>query len=178
MAEGLAVYPIPGPSAVLAALVVAGIPAERFFFGGFLPPKRGERRRTLEEIRNVPGAIVLFESGPRLRESLADMHETLGARPAVIAREMTKLHEEVRRGDLKSLALEFAERTAPKGEITVVVAPVPNLEIDFARVDRLLSKALPQMALKSATELVCEALDLPRHAVYKRALSIKAHDSC
>ena len=175
LAEHLPVQVVPGPSAVLAALVLAGIPADRFLFAGFLPPKPGERRRALEGLRDVPAAVVLFESSPRLRDSLADMVDVLGARPAAIARELTKVYEEVRRGDLRSLAAEFATRAAPKGEITVVVASAPKREADFAKIDKLLSKALEHMPLKSAVDLVVEAFDLPRHGIYQRALSIKAH---
>ena len=103
------------------------------------------------------------------------MVDVLGARPAAIARELTKVYEEVRRGDLRSLAAEFATRAAPKGEITVVVASAPKREADFAKIDKLLSKALEHMPLKSAVDLVVEAFDLPRHGIYQRALSIKTH---
>jgi len=176
LAQACPVHVVPGASAVLAATSISAIPAERFYFTGFLPAKQGERRRTLESIRDVPGALVLFETGQRLAASLVDMCEILGARPAVIARELTKLHEDVCRGDLQSLASRFSERAPPKGEITLVIAAAPKPQADMAKLDGLLAKALTEMPLRSAAELVSEALDLPRHMVYERALSIRSHE--
>jgi 16S rRNA (cytidine1402-2'-O)-methyltransferase len=177
LAQGRAVHAIPGASAALAATVISGIPAERFYFTGFLPSKQSERRRTLEAIRAVPGALVLFESGPRLAASLGDMLEILGPRPAAVTRELTKLHEEVWREDLRFLAARWSEQAPPKGEITIVVAAPAKPEADMTKVDRVLVRALAEMPLRSAVQLVSEALELPRHAVYKRALSIRSDDS-
>src|SRR4051794_37262284 len=119
--EGLPVTPIPGPSAVLTALVVSGLPTDRFFFEGFLPPKSAARKTRLGEIAAIPGTLILYEAPHRLPEMLADAAEVLGERPAVVARELTKLYETVRRGTLRELATQFAEEGPPKGEIVVLI---------------------------------------------------------
>src|SRR3954465_328341 len=119
--EGLPVTPIPGPSALLTALVVSGLPTDRFFFEGFLPPKSTARRTRLAEVAPVPGTLILYEAPHRLPEMLADAAEVMGERPAVVARELTKLYETVRRGTLADLAAQFAAEGPPKGEIVVLV---------------------------------------------------------
>lgn len=176
IAEDLPVHGVPGPSAALTALTLAGLPTDRFVFAGFLPSKAGERARMLSELRSVQASLVFFESAQRLRESLGAMREILGDRPAAIARELTKLHEEVRRGGLGSLAAHYAELPPPKGEITIVVGPPAKAEPDFAKAELLLAKAVPFMPLSAAADLVAEALDLPKRAVYERALALKARD--
>jgi 16S rRNA (cytidine1402-2'-O)-methyltransferase len=175
--EGLPVHAIPGASAALTALVLAGLPTDRFLFAGFLPPKGGERRSALAELKAVPATMVFFESPQRLAESLADMEAVLGVRPAVVTRELTKLHEERRYGDLASLAAGYAKESAPKGEVTIVVgAPAPG-EPDFAKADALLEAALAFMPVRAAADLVANALGLPRRALYARALALKTtHD--
>jgi len=174
--EGIAVHAIPGASAVLAALTLAGLPTDRFLFAGFLPSKGGERRTTLEELRAIPATLVFFESPHRIAESLAAMHEILGNRSAAVARELTKLHEEICRGDLRSLADEFARREQVKGEITIVVGPPAKAAPDFRRADALLSDAMAHMPLSAAADLVARALDLPKRALYERALALKDRD--
>src|SRR5215212_1507624 len=119
--EGVPVTPIPGPSAILTALVVSGLPTDRFFFEGFLPPKSAARRARLGEIALVPGTLMLFEAPHRLPDMLADAAAVLGERQAVVARELTKLFETVRRGTLAELAAQFAEEGPPKGEIVVLI---------------------------------------------------------
>ncbi|HEY1961153.1 MAG TPA: 16S rRNA (cytidine(1402)-2'-O)-methyltransferase [Rhizomicrobium sp.] len=176
LAEGLPVQAIPGPSAALTALALAGLPTDRFLFAGFLPTKSGERRRVLAELRSTRASLIFFESPQRLADALADMAEVLGSRPAAVARELTKLHEEVRRGDLEQLAAQYAEEAPPKGEVTVVVGPPPDTAPDFAKADALLSKALPLMPLSGAADLIAEALDLPKRAIYERALALKARN--
>jgi len=173
IAEGLAVHTIPGASAALAALMVAGLPTDRFMFAGFLPPKSGERRSALAELKSVPATLVFFESAQRLAESLADMEAVLGPRPAVITRELTKLHEEHRHGDLASLAAAYSEEPAPKGEVTIVVGAALPGEPDFAKADVLLEAALEFMPVRAAADLAANALDLPRRALYARALALK-----
>jgi 16S rRNA (cytidine1402-2'-O)-methyltransferase len=176
VAEGLPVHAIPGASAALTALTLAGLPTDRFLFAGFLPSKSGERKRTLAELRATPASLIFFESSQRLAGALADMTEILGNRLAAIARELTKLHEEVRRGDLASLAAQYAEEPPPRGEITLVVGPPLEAAPDFAKADALLTKALPFMPLSAAADLISDALELPRRAVYERALALKARD--
>jgi 16S rRNA (cytidine1402-2'-O)-methyltransferase len=171
--EGLAVHAIPGASAALAALVVAGLPTDRFLFAGFLPSKGGERRSALAELKIVTATLVFFESAQRLAESLADMSAVLGQRSAVVTRELTKLHEERRHGDLASLAAAYAKEPPPKGEVTIVVGPPPPGEPDFAKAAALLESALAFMPVRAAADLVAHALDLPRRELYARALAIK-----
>ena len=176
LAEDIAVHAIPGASAVLAALAAAGLPTDRFHFAGFLPPRSGERRRALEGLRAVQASLILFESPNRLGESLSDMAAILGPRRAAVCRELTKLHEEVRRGNLDLLAAAYAEEGSPKGEITMVVAPPPEAAPDFARAEALLRRALSFMPLREAVDMTADALELSRSAVYSRALAIKADE--
>jgi 16S rRNA (cytidine1402-2'-O)-methyltransferase len=172
-AEGIAVYPLPGASAALAALTIAGLPSDRFFFAGFLPAKAAARRAKLSDLRAVPATLIFFEAPQRLAESLTDMAQLLGAREAAVTRELTKLHEELHAGTLAELAQHYASRPQPKGEITLVVGPPAQSEPDAARIDHLLELALPFMPIKAASELVAEATSAPRRAVYLRALALK-----
>ncbi|MGA2792646.1 MAG: 16S rRNA (cytidine(1402)-2'-O)-methyltransferase [Roseiarcus sp.] len=173
LAAGIAVTSVPGPSAVLAALVVAGLPTDRFFFEGFLPPKSAARRARINELAAVPGTLVFFESPRRLAEMLADLSAELGDRPAAVARELTKLYETIRRGTLGALAAQFGGEAPPKGEIVVLVgppdaaAPVGEVEID-----RLLRGALENLSVKDAAAAVSAQTGAPRRQVYARALAL------
>lgn len=168
---GIAVTVIPGPSAPLAALVLSGLPSDRFLFAGFLPVKDGARRETLRELKTVPATLLFFETGPRLADSLATCADLLGDRPAAVARELTKLHEEVRRDTLGALARHYAESGAPKGEIVVVIGP-PLLEELAYDVDAALATALQSMAVKDAATTVAAASGRPRREIYARALAL------
>ena len=172
-AEGIVVHAIPGASAPLTGLALAGLPTDRFFFAGFLSAKHGERRSALEELKAVRATLIFFEAPQRLALSLSDMADILGSRPAAMARELTKLHEEVRRDDLCALARFYAGKNPPKGEITVLVGPPGGAEIDFARVERALDQTLGFMPLRTAVDLVSEMLNAPRREVYARALARK-----
>lgn len=172
VAEGLPVHPVPGPSSLLAALCIAGLPADRVLFAGFLPPKSAARRTALEELRPGRQTLVFFESGPRLRDSLADMAEVLGARPAAVARELTKLYEECVRGDLADLAVD-PRLAAPKGEIVLVVGPGEAETASAADADAALAEALTRLPPGEAAAEVSKALNLPRKPLYKRALELK-----
>jgi 16S rRNA (cytidine1402-2'-O)-methyltransferase len=165
---------IPGASAVLTALIGSGLPTDRFFFAGFLPPKRAARQSRVDAIAGIPATLVLFESGPRLAEALADLSARLGARPASICRELTKLHEEVRSGDLMSLAHHYASSPVPRGEIVIVVAPPDRSEehVTEHEVDALLTAALGRASVKDAVSEVAAATGHPRRAIYQRALAI------
>jgi 16S rRNA (cytidine1402-2'-O)-methyltransferase len=172
IAEGLPVTPIPGPSAVLTALVVSGLPTDRFFFEGFLPAKGGPRRTRLQEIAGIPGTLILYEAPHRLPEMLADAADVLGERPAVVARELTKLFETVRRGTLRDLAGQFAQEGPPKGEIVVLVGEgegAAGPEAD-AVLDQKVQAALARHSIKDAAALVAAETGLPRRDVYARAL--------
>src|SRR5271170_6357629 len=125
---GHTVTTLPGASAVLAGLTVAGLPTDQFFFAGFLPPKQAARRTRIAELGRIPATLVVFESGPRLAATLADLAAGLGqSREAALCRELTKLHEEILRGDLATLAQAYAA-VAPRGEIVLVIAPPPALQ--------------------------------------------------
>jgi 16S rRNA (cytidine1402-2'-O)-methyltransferase len=176
LAEGVPVHAIPGASATLTALSLAGLPTDRFFFVGFLPSKTGERGTALAELKSIRASLIFFESAQRLAESLAQMADVLGDRAVAVTRELTKLHEEVRRGTLGILAAQYAQEPPPKGEVTIIVGPPPEQQADLARIDALLDKALPFMPVRAASELIAEALQLPRKEIYRRALEIKDDD--
>lgn len=174
VAEGLPVTGIPGPSAVLAALVLAGLPTDRFFFEGFLPPKSAARKARLTELAAIPGTLVFFESPRRLAEMLADAAAVLGARAGAVARELTKYYENVRRGALPELAAHYAEAEEARGEIVVVIGP-PDASAAAAQGDTLdeaLRTALAKVSLKEAVAQVAAASGQPRRVVYARALEL------
>lgn len=173
VAAGLPVVALPGPSAVLAGLTLSGLPSDRFLFAGFLPSKPGERKNVLEELKGVRATLIFFESAQRLSDSLATMAQVLGEREAVMARELTKLHEEVRRGPLGELAALFAERGPPKGEVTILVAPPREAVIDTAKIDAALNAALAFMPVKAAADLIAGLTDGSRKQIYARALELK-----
>jgi 16S rRNA (cytidine1402-2'-O)-methyltransferase len=173
LAEGIAVHAIPGASATLTALALGGLPTDRFFFAGFLPAKGGERASALAELKNIRATLIFFESAQRLSDTLAQMCEIFGDRAVAVTRELTKLHEEVRRGTLPMLAAQYAKETPPKGEVTILVGPPAQQQADVAHIDALLDKALPFMPVKAAAELIAEALHLPRKEIYRRALDKK-----
>ena len=171
--EGLPVHVLPGPSAVLAGLALSALPSDRFLFAGFLPSKAGERRTALEELKGEGATLIFFESGMRLAACLKDMTEIFGPRRASVAREITKLHEEVRRGDLSELAHTYGQEGRPKGEVTLLVGGAAKAEIDFAKIDEALARALAFMPLKPASEMIAGLLGISRHAVYARGLEKK-----
>lgn len=172
IAEGLPVHPIPGASSLLAALCLAGQPADRVLFAGFLPPKSGARKTMLEELRTGRQTLVFFESGPRLKDSLTDMAEVLGDRPAAVTRELTKLYEEAVRGTLAELAAD-PRCDAPKGEIVVVIGPGEAEVASAADADAALAEAMTRLPPGEAAAEVSRALNLPRKPLYKRALEMQ-----
>jgi 16S rRNA (cytidine1402-2'-O)-methyltransferase len=169
---GHTVTAAPGASAALMALTVAGLPTDRFFFEGFLPAKTQGRRARIAELVRIPSTLVLFESGARIAASLSDLAEGLGAREAVVARELTKLHEEIRRGTLVALAQEYAAGAETRGEIAIVIAPPGETSTAAADVDALLRAALMRVSLKDAVAEVSAATGEARRAVYGRALAL------
>src|SRR6202023_1440827 len=139
---GHAVTALPGASAVLAALTISGLPTDRFVFEGFLPAREGQRRQRIDEIKSIAATLVLFETGPRIAAALADLAAALGPREAAICRELTKLYEEVRRGDLARLARDYAASDEPRGEIVIVIAPPAAPARAAADLAALLGQAL------------------------------------
>ena len=173
VARGHAVTSVPGASAVPMALAVSGLPTDRFFFGGFLPAKSVERRRAIGEAAIVPATIVFFEAPHRLAASLADLAELLGDRPAAVARELTKLFEEVRRGTLPELAAHYAA-TEVRGEIVLVIgAPIEGAAPAAGTLDDALREAMAGASVKDASSEVAARLGLKRRDVYARALELK-----
>lgn len=174
---GHAVTAIPGASATLAALNVAGLPTDRFFFEGFLPSKAGQRRARIAELVRIPATLLLFETGPRLADTLADLAADFGPREAAICRELTKMYEEVRRADLASLAADYATMPEPRGEIVIVIAPPLAEEApDTQEVDDLIRNALTRVSMKDAVGEVAMATGLPRRDIYQRALELTKDD--
>jgi len=171
--QGLPVTHLPGPSAALTALVLSGLPSDRFLFAGFLPNKRKARRDALAELKGVRATLVLFESAQRLEDFLADAADVLGGREVAVARELTKLFEEVRRGTLADLAAHYAAAGPPKGEVVVVIGPPPEPEAAAEEtVDAMILDALSRLSLRDAAAEVAAATGQPRKAVYARALEL------
>ena len=169
-AAGLAVHTVPGPCAAIAALTLAGLPTDRFLFLGFLPSKAKARSDTIAEIAGVRATLVLYESGPRLGDTVAALAERLGNREAAVARELTKLHEECVAGPLSTLAQRYAD-APPKGEIVIVVAPPAEAAAaSDADLDAALDDALARLSPSRAAAEVAELLNVPRKRAYARAL--------
>ena len=171
-AAGYPVFPIPGPSALLAGLSAAGLPTDRFLFAGFPPPKSAARRTFLEELAPIRATLVFFEGGSRLADSLADMAAVLGDREAVVCRELTKLYETVVRGRLAELAAD-RQFAAPRGELVVLVGPGREAQASAADADAALTDALSRLKPADAAAEVSRALGLPRRDLYRRALELK-----
>src|SRR5277367_6450065 len=173
VAQGFAVAAAPGPSAALAALCVAALPTDRFFFEGFLPPRQAARRERINALAAVPGTLIFYEAPGRLAATLADLTHELGARPAAVARELTKLHEELRRGALDALAAEYERQEAPRGEIVIVVGAAqarPPIADDV--LDREIAELLANLSVRDAAAAVAAKHGLPRRQVYARALAL------
>lgn len=176
-AAGLPVTCVPGASATLTALVLSGLPTDRFFFAGFLPPKTAARKTALQQVAAVPATLVFYETAPRLAESLADMRAVLGDRPAAVARELTKKFEEVREGTLATLAAHYAEVGPPKGEIVVIVGAPDEGEanaLSAAEIDALLQEKMGEgFGVKDAAAFVAAKTGLKKNDLYQRALTLK-----
>lgn len=172
IAEGLAVLAAPGPSAVLAALTVSGLPSDRFLFAGFPPTGAGERARFLAELGQVPATLIFYESPKRINRLLTEMADTFGKeRLAAVCRELTKRFEDVSRGTLGELAEAFAGR-AVKGEIVVLVDRPGDRVVDAASIETALRDALGHGSVRDAAAEVAAALNLPRKDVYRMALQL------
>ena len=175
LARDIEVKALPGASAVLAGLVVAGLPTDRFFFEGFLPPKSSARRQRIAELAAVPGTLVFFESPRRVADALEDLAAVLGTREAAMARELTKMFETVRRGTLPALAAALAADEPPRGEIVLLVGPpgeAPALDADA--LDAKIRSALETLSVKDAASVVSAETGQPRRKVYARAVELAA----
>ncbi len=175
LAAGIRVVPVPGPSAVLAALTASGLPSDTFLFAGFLPVKDGQRRTRLEALRVVPATLIFFESPRRLADSLASMADVLGARPAAVGRELTKAFEQMRFGTLAELAAAYAAAETPKGEIVVCVGPPPaEAAVEAGDVDRLLLSLAAEMPASKAAAEAARMTGGRKPDLYRRLMDLKA----
>ena len=165
----------PGASSVLSALVLAGLPTDRFLFDGFLPAKSAQRRARIAELARIPATLVLFETGPRLAAALQDLASGLGPRRAAVCRELTKLHEEVRRGDLTTLAQHYEHAGEKRGEIALVIAPPQREASDAepAETGDLLRDALARGSVKDAVAEVATLTGRSRRELYRQALALR-----
>lgn len=173
VAHDIDVFAIPGASASLAALCVSGLPTDSFTFAGFPPAKTQARETWLSSYKSLPGSLVLFEGASRLADCLASLDRVLGPRQAAVCRELTKLHEEARRGSLTELATHYAQAGPPKGEIVIVIGPAEQTRWDEAQVDAALRKALIRLRVKDAAGTVAEASGWQKRDVYARAIALK-----
>ncbi len=169
------VSPIPGASALLAALASAGLPTDRFMFAGFLPNKTQARRKSLSDLVSLKATLVFYESAKRLQASLKDIFEVLGDREAAICRELTKLYEEVKKGSLSGLVDHYSQAAMPKGEIVIVVGPPRVTAVTADTLDDALLKAMDKLSVKEAVASVTYTTGLKRKQVYARALELAGH---
>jgi 16S rRNA (cytidine1402-2'-O)-methyltransferase len=179
IAEGIAMTALPGASALLAALVLSGLPSDRFLFAGFLPARGPARRTEIRTLAEIPATLLFYEAPGRVAKTLADLLTVLGPRPAAVARELTKRFEEVKRGNLDVLAEAFAAAPAPKGEIVILVGPPEadaGRETGEAALDAALESALASYSIREASALVAAQTGMPRRAVYARALALRKGD--
>lgn len=172
-AAGVKVVPLPGPCAALAALSAAGASTDRFCFAGFPPAKAAARDDFLNSLSNMDATLVFYESPGRLGESLAAMAKAFGPRRAIIARELTKIHEEFVDGALDELARRYLD-AAPKGEIVILVAPAQAAAPTGAEIDEFLEKALAEMSVRDAAAAAADSFGAPRRDIYERALALKS----
>lgn len=173
---GLAVHTLPGPCAAIAALTLAGLPTDRFLFLGFLPAKAKARADAIAEISAIRASLVLYESGPRLGESLDALAAGLGDRDAAVIREISKLHEETVTGSLRAMADRYRDHL-PKGEIVIVIGPPPERQAaSNDELDAALSKALESLSPSRAAADVAAALGIPKRRAYARALELGGRD--
>jgi 16S rRNA (cytidine1402-2'-O)-methyltransferase len=176
-AAGHTVTAVPGASAVLAALTASGLPTDRFFFEGFLPARESARRTRIEELADIPATLVFYETGPRIATMLNDVAAVLSGRPAAVCRELTKLHEETRRGDVAELALAYRMGAETRGEFVVVIGPrAKGQSVEAIDLDGMLKGALTTASLKDAVEAVAAATGQKRRIVYQRALALSRRD--
>ena len=167
--KGIAVSPLPGPSAILASLSASGLPTDSFLFLGFLPAKAGQRRRVLEQHQAIPATLVCYEAPHRAQETLEDIAATLGPRPVVLARELTKIHEEFLRGTAAELAATLRERGPLKGEITLIIGKAEGVAADDSPIDESVEKLIEAgLSRMDALKTVARTRGLSKREVYKQ----------
>lgn len=170
--KNLYVTAVPGPNAALPALQLSGLPTDQFSFLGFLPPKSAARQTALQKWETTPGSLVVYETGPRLVDSLQDMRQVLGNREVAVMRELTKMYEEARRGKLSDMILHYMEKGAPKGEIVIVLGSGVAETVSGESIETQLKAALEKMSVRDAAEMVAKATGKPKKAIYTLALKL------
>ncbi len=172
--NNLPVYPIPGASALIAALSVSGVPTDHFFFEGFLPSKQGAKTERLEELKNVDYTVVIYESGHRLIKTLEDMLEVMGdGREIVIARELTKMFEEVKKLPLEEHIKFYQDNGAPKGEIVILLEQEQKQEVEVKQIDEEIIRLLDNNGINETSKIISRSFGVPKKIVYERALQLK-----
>lgn len=174
VAKGLYVTSIPGPNAALPALQLSGLPTDQFCFLGFLPPKSVARQNALKKWEASPGSLIIYETGPRLVDSLSDMHSVMGDREAAVMRELTKMYEEVKRGSLSELIAHYKGQATPKGEIVVVLGQGKAEVVSTESIEKQLLKALATMSVRDAAEVVSLATGKSKKTIYTLALKLSS----
>lgn len=169
---GVRVAPLPGPCAAIAALSAAGAPTDRFLFAGFPPPRAAARKTFFKELATVRATLVFYETAARLSDSLAAMGAAFGDRRAAVARELTKINEEIREGRLGGLAADFSANP-PKGEIVVIVHPPEKTPVGEGEIEAFVEQALAEMSVRDAAAAAAEAFGVSRRAAYELALRLK-----
>jgi len=174
------IVPVPGPSALISALTAAGLPTDEFYFAGFLPPRSNARRTKLSELKSIPATLIFYEAPHRLAETLKDAYETLGERKAVVARELTKLHEEIRRGRLSELAVHYSNEE-PRGEIVLLIDR-NVLDNDSRTTTESIASLVDQLERdgldhRAALKKAARELGLSRAEAYRRLLSERQRSS-
>ncbi len=179
---GVAVVPVPGPSALVSALITSGLPTDEFFFGGFLPPRSGARRTRLAELRSLPATLVFYEAPHRIAATLRDAREILGEREAVVARELTKMHEEIARGRLSELEERFSSREHARGEMVVMidrsVIETATIEETVASIAELVGQFEKEgLDHRTALKKAARSLGLSRDEAYRRLVAERGNSS-
>lgn len=174
LAQGLKVEMIPGPSAPLMALVLSGLPLDRFLFAGFLPARQNERSKFLEELKSLASTLVFFEAPGRIEDALLSIDAVLGPRRVAVARELTKFHEETLRGEPRDIAAQIRARGGLRGEITIIVEPPPSAPpASAAEIETALDRALESLSPSKAAGDVAKRYGVPRKEIYALALARK-----
>lgn len=171
--NNLKISTVPGPTALIAALTISGLPTDSFYFGGFLPNKKTARRKKLLEQKDLETTLIFYDSARRLLNSLKDANYCLGERPAVIARELTKIHEDVQRGNILELIEYYEHSGSPKGEVVIIIGPPtkkPN--VDTKELEIVLRELLTNNSLRDSVKLATDKLGVSRSIIYEHALKI------
>jgi len=168
---------VPGANALLTGLQLSGLPSDAFSFLGFLPSKTTARRQTLEKWKDTPGTLICYETAPRLQDSLNDIREVLGNRQVCVARELTKMFEEIKRGSCSDLISFYNQSGDPKGEVVLIIEQAREEAVSQESIEQQLKKALKEMSVRDAAEVVAKASGKPKKTIYTLALKLSSGSS-